>query len=466
MANEPLPAYLATAKPNPFSNRAPWYMNTAPSYAGIFLWIAFYQALGQTLPVGGLWASLAGLAVGAVLCYILFYKVFGMIGMKTGLPLYVVGSSTFGTKGGYLFPGVFMGLLQIGWYSVATYMATELLLKSLVAFNMLESDQIMTLYGPGKQGFSTIFVIVAIAWGYLFALFGALGIKYVGRISQYFPIVPIVMLIIAAIGGLSACGDYCPGEQHVGGLAGMCLMIQMVIGFFATAGAAGVDFGLNNRDHKDVSRGGMVGVILAAIFAGGLALIAVAGAHAKQPDLESFTFADSLNVLNPKLASLMWLLFAIGSVAPACFCAFIIGNSLSTMMPSLPRIPLTLGGATIGIILAALGIAGNLGAFFGLIGASFGPICGAMVADYLISGKKWVGPREGINLGGYLAWLIGFAVGISNNPVVTNLLGQELIAGWHPTPVYSFVVGFVVYAVITKSWGIQDAVVDVPNLKQ
>jgi cytosine permease len=34
-----LPAYLSKAVPNPRSNRAPWYKNTAPTYAGIFLWI-------------------------------------------------------------------------------------------------------------------------------------------------------------------------------------------------------------------------------------------------------------------------------------------------------------------------------------------------------------------------------------------------------------------------------------------
>ena len=35
-----LPDYLAKAAPNPMAKRAPWYANTAPSYAGIFLWIA------------------------------------------------------------------------------------------------------------------------------------------------------------------------------------------------------------------------------------------------------------------------------------------------------------------------------------------------------------------------------------------------------------------------------------------
>ncbi len=157
----------------------------------------------------------------------------------------------------------------------------------------------------------------------------------------------------------------------------------------------------------------------------------------------------------------MFLLFAIGSMAPACFCSFIIGNSLSTMIPSVSRLVWTLGGATIGIILAALGIAGNLVAFFGLIGASFGPICGAMVAEYLISGRKWAGPREGVSIPGYMAWVLGFLVGISNNGMVTSLLGSEILPDWHPTAVYSFVVGFVVYAILAKV-GLQAETVQMP----
>ena len=38
-----LPAYLSSATPNPKGNRAPWYKNTAPTYAGIFLWFVFWQ---------------------------------------------------------------------------------------------------------------------------------------------------------------------------------------------------------------------------------------------------------------------------------------------------------------------------------------------------------------------------------------------------------------------------------------
>ncbi|MEI6395218.1 MAG: cytosine permease, partial [Verrucomicrobiota bacterium] len=68
-------------------------------------------------------------------------------------------------------------------------------------------------------------------------------------------------------------------------------------------------------------------------------------------------------------------------------------------------------GAVVSIILAVTGIAGNLAGGFGLIGASFGPICGAMMVDYLLSGGRWTGPRAGFNPAGWIAWAFGAEAG-------------------------------------------------------
>src|SRR3954454_23843637 len=98
-----VPDYIASAKPNPLGNRAPWYKNTAPTYAGIFLWFAFWDPISQNgLTQAGLLASLVGIVIAAVICHFLFYLVPGLLGQKTGLPLYLLGSSTFGATGGLL----------------------------------------------------------------------------------------------------------------------------------------------------------------------------------------------------------------------------------------------------------------------------------------------------------------------------------------------------------------------------
>jgi len=528
-----VPSYLAQAKPNPMSNRVPWYKNTAQSYAGIFLWIAFFDQLGGTaagpaaLGMANLGTVILALVCAGALSVVLFYLVPGLLGMKTGLPLYIVGTSTFGTKGGYFLPGIFMGLLQIGWYSVATYYAAGLVLKGVGLGGFAVS-----IYGEGGQ-FSLVFVITAIIWGYVFAFLGAKGLQYVARVATFLPLLIILMLIVGVVSAFRGLGDYdrpkaakaafaaanmldieeeravkqaagkseaeakaagaaarsAFAEKPVSakaletvpiaeeqqaiisgmGLAGFFLVIQMVIGFFATAGAVGADFCSNNRNAEDVWLGGIVGIGIAIVFAGALALLTVAGAQGQlvanlgKPDVTWGQVADcsygaSLPVVSAGLGKVMLILFALGSMAPACFCSFIIGNSLSTMLGSeKSRVPLTLGGATIGIVLAALGVAGNLAPFFGLIGASFGPVIGAMIADYLLSGGKWPGPRAGISFPGYAAWLLGFSVGILNHPWI------GVLPGWHMSSVYSLVVGFFVYLILAKM-GLEPRKVEVPNL--
>jgi cytosine permease len=221
----------------------------------------------------------------------------------------------------------------------------------------------------------------------------------------------------------------------------------MVVGFFATAGAAGVDFGMGNRNEKDVQLGGLFGIALAILIAGGLPLIAVAGAHAGDAPPEDFRFDSVISAQGGFLATIMFALFAIASFAPACFCSFIAGNSIGTMFPKLNKTTMVVIGAIVSIFLAVKGWAFNLGSVFNLIGAAFGPICGSMAADYLLSGCKWAGPRKGINWAGYIAWAVGFAVGILPN----ELVAPEKCKFITPAPVIAFVIGFVLYVVLAKA---------------
>jgi len=229
----------------------------------------------------------------------------------------------------------------------------------------------------------------------------------------------------------------------------------MVVGFFATAGAAGVDFGMGNRNKKDIQLGGLVGIALAIIIAGGLPLIAIAGAHAGDSPPENFLFDSVIKAQGGFLATIMFALFAIASFAPACFCSFIAGNSIGTMFPKLNKTVMIMIGAIISIFLAVKGWAFNLGSVFGLIGASFGPICGSMAADYLLSGCKWSGPRKGINWAGYIAWAAGFVVAILPN----DLVAPETFGFITPAPVIAFVIGFVLYIILVKA-GLQPPVVE------
>ncbi|MHC1768324.1 MAG: cytosine permease [Verrucomicrobiia bacterium] len=417
-----LPDYIASAKPNPRSNRAPWYKNTAPTYAGIFLWFVFWDSMSANgLGAGGLGATLLGVVLGALICHFLFYMVPGMFGLKTGLPLYVVGTSTFGAVGGLIMPGFLMGVLQFGWLGVNTWGSSSALASG---FN-----------SPG------LYYPFCVVWALGAAFVGLKGIQYVAKVATYLPIIPLVVLLLGLFYFAGNAGSYTPtaaaGAAPPSGMTAMLAMITAIVGFFATAGAAGVDFGLNSRDKKDVSMGGIVGIIIAIVFTAGISVIVVAGARAVgaiEPGETLMTTA-----LKSKLSGgaygVMMTLLALAAFPSACFSSFIAANSFKTVMPKVnPTISVGIG-AIVSLILALTGLAGNLPAVFGFIGASFGPIVGAMVVDYLLSGGEWTGPRAGFNPAGWIAWALGFIVGILPN------LGVAIPVA----PVLAFVVGAVVY---------------------
>lgn len=457
MSNGTLPSYLSMAKPNPASNRAPWYKNTAPTYAGIFLWFVFWGQApsgGSGIPGGvlsqGVGVALLGLVVAALLCHFLFYYVPGLLGMKTGLPLYVVGTSTYGTQGGLLMPGFIMGVLQFGWLGVNAFFSAQAL-APLVGGNPMAVKVLMVLWAAGA------------------AFLGLKGIQYVAKVATYLPLIPVAILIILlakTAGGISsfdpqklvAAGVVASGGTGAGlsFMGVMALSMAFVIGFFATAGAAGVDFGTNSKDDKDVQMGGLMGIALAIIVAAGAAILIAAGAFGK-------TGAYAMNpsdtgfigtiVGSEGAGKIMGLLLAIAAFPSACFSSFIAANSFKTTMPKVnPFISVGLG-AIVSIVLAVTGLAGKALMVFTVIGASFGPICGAMMVDYMLSGGKWSGPRKGWNMAGWISWAAGFVVGIAPLVGIANIPAAPMVA---------FVVGAVLYFILAKA-GLQPQVVEMPS---
>lgn len=446
-ASGQLPSYITSATPNPAANRAAWYKNTAPTYAGIFLWFAFWDRMSENgLSMGGLVPTLIGIVVGAIICHFLFYVAPAMFGLKTGLPLYVVGTSTFGAVGGLIMPGFLMGVLQFGWLGVNAFFSTGALVD-----------------GFGVPGLS---IPICVIWTLAAAFVGLKGIQYVARVATYLPLIPLAVLIVGLALFAGSAGSYSPPAEAAasgGAMKAIFAMVAAIVGFFATAGAAGVDFGTNSRDAKDVSMGGIVGIIIAIAFTAGVSVIAVAGAQASgtvgaEPDAVKMTFALSKKV-SPGLYAAIMIGLTLASFPGACFSSFIAANSFKTVMPKVNPF-LSVGiGAVVSIILAATGAAGNLMSVFGIIGASFGPICGAMAVDYLLSNGNWTGPRAGFNPAGWISWAIGFIVGILPNPVIQKI-GLPMV-DIPCAPVAAFVVGAVIYLLCVKI-GLQSAVVPMP----
>ncbi|MBN2021236.1 MAG: cytosine permease [Pirellulales bacterium] len=470
-----LPDYVASAQSVPQANRIAWFRSTAQTYAGIMLWFVFWHEIpvGQILLEGsgysafrggtlaqGLLPAVVAVVLAALICHFLFYLVPGMLGMKTGLPLYVVGTSTYGVHGGLLMPGFLMGVLQFGWLGVNAYFSAKLLAST---------------FGQPVNG--TLHMAIGVAWAVVAAVVGLKGVRYVAAVATFLPLIPLVILIILLVTTIGGVGQF--DNQAVvdaGALAELvnkdgkvfkatetldtfsviALLCSYIVGFFATAGAAGTDFGMNNRDAKDVQLGGLVGIAGATIFTGVLALLITAGAlgSGKAANLAVLNPIDLMpDLVGAGTAKVFTILLAVAAFPPACFSSFIAANSFKTTLPKVhPFISCGIGTlASIGLVVSAK--AGDAKAVFGIIGASFGPICGAMMADYLLAGRKWPGPRAGFNLAGWISWAAGFVVG-------ANLIPG--MAAYNPCPpMAAFVVGLVLYFVLAKA-GLQSKTLEMP----
>ncbi len=438
-----LPGYIQAARPNPPTNRAPWYLNTAPTYAGIFLWFVFWDEMpfNGRLMDGGLAIALLGVLIGGVICHFLFYLVPALLGKQTGLPLYIVGTSTFGSVGGLFMPGLLMGLLQFGWLGVNAYFSSKFLSQALL----------------GAGGETTVgFQVLCVVWVAAAAFIGLKGIQYVAKVATFLPLIPLAVIILGLVkfGGSATSYQTVEPTDLSHNLATLALftMVGQIVGFFATAGAAGVDFGMNSRDTRDVQWGGIVGILIATLVTAGSAVLIVAGAHAQGvltgTDKDAYIVTNGLKaVLDPNLHKAIMVGLTIAAFPGACFSSFIAANSFKTVIPRVNSF-LSVGlGAVVSMLLAISGLAGDLPKYFLIIGASFGPICGAMCADYLLAGRRWPGPRAGFNLAGWISWLLGLAVGITPNLHGAFPQIPEIPAA----PVAAFIVGFVVYAILARA---------------
>ena len=488
MAN--LPAYLAAAKPIPFANRAPWYKTIMPAYIGVMLWYVFWQSLVTAgmnpCPPAGTLAldfvpAFLGLIIAAVICHFLFYMTPAMLGMSTGLPLYVVGTSTYGARGGLFMPGMLMGLLQFGWLAVNAFFVSILFCKCF--------DLDYTAPGWPHGIIASAFIILA-------AFVGLKGIKYVGRVGTYLPLIPIAVLLIllaythSGLNNITRSDTLYPQmSQPVDGTAEemavyghqqadlrsrpdqftsrwqiIGIICTYVVGFFATAGAAGADIAMNSRSKEDVHIGGVTGILLPTVLAGGAALFIVAGAYGSNlvtgTDVGNYNPVDLMPlILGKNFANILFIGLAISAFPGACFASFIAANSFKTTMPKVNPFVSVGFEALAAIVLAVTGIVGSVIWVFQVIGASFGPVCGAMLADYLMSGRKWSGPRAGFNPAGWISWLVGFFFGAFNltvnimsnwdwaNKMFPNL---DAYKEYIPVPpITAFVIGFALYVLLS-----------------
>ena len=192
-------SYITSATPNPPESARPGTPNTATDLRRHLPLVRVLEGRGGCPStragcfrrVG--WA-IVSLVLAALICHFLFYLVPGLLGMKTGLPLYIVGTFTFGAQGGFLMPGFLMGVLQFGWLGVNVFAPQHGARAEIIGVDVRQE-------------------IIMVLWGLLAGFVGIKGIQYVAKVATYLPLIPLAILLFLLAKTAGTIADFDPQKS-------------------------------------------------------------------------------------------------------------------------------------------------------------------------------------------------------------------------------------------------------------
>ena len=490
MSNPPTP------KPKPLIVPKPWQKGLGPYYIGLFLWIVFFDQLGvRALAVGGVGWSFLGAVVAGPLCYLLLFRVPSLWGHATGKNLPELAESTFGVRGARWVPGLLVGMAEVAWFAVAIYYGTDLTLKGLSEARLIDSGMLrpfvvggMTLKGP-------LFLATSLFWSVAAALVGRWFVRLIAAIMYVYPIFPAMVFAGAMLAMMGGVRYFAPtGIDPLGliavpesraGVWSMMLVVQMIFGFFAMAGATGADWGAATSTEKDVRVGGWIAVGLAPIVIAAISLVAVAGFQGRMNapigedaiELPGSASTDPIGLkrvasfrsstsriatlgkppeatfravitdgIGGWLGGAMLMIVGVAALAPAVYSSFVLGNRFHQTFPGISKTRWTLFGAAVAWPLVAIGLVERLETVFTVMGALFAPLVACLAAEYARHRSVWPGPRRGVNVPGIAGWLAGLVVGL------VPFLGGRF-ASFQPAAFWAFLAGYGAYWIVAKVGG-------------
>lgn len=453
-----LPAWLSSALSYPSVEWRPWTWSLAPAYIGLFLWVVFFDQLpAETLARGSLAWAVFGCAVGGALAYLLFFLPLATWGVTVRRPMSVIASRTFGLAGAGWVPLLLLALIQVVWLAVAVRYGTQLLLSGLTQIHLLDPDWIQPARLRGMTWPRPVFAVTALVWMAFIALVGRYLVRVIAALMNVYPVV--VALIVGAatlmtIPGLRGTATARPMlgtavDSSLPAAAAAVVAVQMILGFFATAGLIAADWGAVCRDRSEVRKGGLVCVAMAGWIIATLAILTVTGARARgaagtPTGLAANSFCSVLpSLFGPWIGGALLIALGLAALAPGCYAVFLIGTRMHELYPGFSRSRWTWIGAGLAWVLVMLGERVTLLAVFSVIGALVAPVAGAMSADFLRSGRRWPGPRTGANRAGLIAWVIGVVVGLA--PLLADLVGGTALRFRQPAVLLAYLAAGITY---------------------
>ncbi len=367
----------------------------------------------------------------SILCYLLFYFPTAIWGFRTGHGLGLLATSTFGTWGSEWITGIGIGAAQLVWFAVAIDYGVESTFAGLMTRGMVPPE-VLSRWQLGPLSLrSPVFLATAAFWIFITSSASLLRlVAVVAALMRVYAPVALLLLTATALWMVPSLIDYrvedavavarASGFADVGAPGDSAL--PLFTGFFAMLGLLSVDWGAASARRRDLTVGGLVGIVLAGAWTAIMALLVVAGAVGRarvaDPALME-TIADPpplsfrwgvVHGIGGYPASLILILFGLAALAPACYSTWVFSHRFAAHWPRIRRLRWTWIGDGIALFLIALSWSSWLSTIDRAMGLLFAPAVGAMTGDFLNQRGRWTGVRRGLNLAGILAWSAGMAL--------------------------------------------------------
>ncbi len=372
----------------PMEERKSW-VDVAMIQAGVMICV-------PSLMVGGMLAesmSMVNAILSGVVGYaiiVVFMVLVGIMGSDLGVPSCVTAEGIFGKQGAAKLISILFMVSMIGWFAVQNGVCGS-------AFsNLIQA-------GTGIQ---IPIPVSTVIWGVIMLITAVYGINALDKLNK---IAIPALVVVTVIGCVAAVRQF--GTENLNQVIEHPTMtfaggVVLTISFMATGASTASDFTRYQKTRKDTILSSAIGVMPAGMAM--LILGAVMTRIAQQYDI-SLVFST---VGLPFLGMVVLILATWTTNTTNAYSAGLNAVMVFNLKENKRSLATLLLGV-IGIVLAAVGIAGYFETFLNFLGNAFMPVVAIFIMEYWVFGKgkpENFKMREGWYLIGLFSWILGFAV--------------------------------------------------------